>query len=82
MKKCLPRWEHQVNARAWVWMIKMMAGSCVLCVVTRFFIEAHRSSRILIDKQANECYYLMLANANRDCICLMYSYPKPFCVAQ
>ncbi len=25
----------------------------------------------LIDKQANECYYSMLANTNRDCICLM-----------
>jgi len=33
--------------------------------------EAHRSSIVLIDKQADECYYSMLANANLDCICLM-----------
>ena len=33
--------------------------------------EAHRSSIVLIDKQADECYYLMLANANLDYICLM-----------
>ena len=40
-------------------------GNYVLCVVTPFFfIEAHRSSRVLIDKQANGCYYSMLANSN------------------
>ncbi len=43
-------------------------GNYVLCVVTRFL---HRSSSILIDKQAIECYYLILANANHDCVGLM-----------
>ncbi len=34
------------------------AVMCVLCVATRFFIR-------IIDRDANECYYIMLVKANQ-----------------